>query len=49
MDTHDKTEKETQHFGRLKLLERRIEELEKKLSLRTEQILDEDLKVRGIK
>jgi hypothetical protein len=49
MDTYDITVKESPDFDRLILLERRIEELEKKLSLRTEQILDEDLKVRGMK
>ena len=49
MDTYDTTVKEFPDFDRLKLLERRIEELEKKALLRTEQILDEDLKVRGMK
>lgn len=49
MDTHTLQEQEKSNFDRVKVLERRVEELERKLARRTEQFLDEDLKVRGMK
>ena len=48
-DSHTKRDNIPVTFDRLRMLERRIEELEKKLSREKELFLDEDLKARGLK
>ncbi len=49
MNKFETDTKESRDTDRFKILEKRIEELERKLANKTEQFLEEDLKVRGMK